>query len=87
MEGVLIDLIKTNAYSSPSLSRADSIIAAGDFERQTYSIEIRCYERLGYHERIASCEVTEKGLLLERGTCLRSMLRDVSESAIPRVGE
>ncbi|KAJ5865213.1 uncharacterized protein N7529_007129 [Penicillium soppii] len=57
--------------------------SSGDFERQAYNIEIRCYERLGCHEHIASCEVTEEGLLLERGTCLRAMLQSVSESAIP----
>lgn len=54
-----------------------------DFERQAYDIEIRSYERLGTHKCIASCKVTEEGLLLERGTCLRGMLRSVSESAIP----
>jgi serine/threonine protein kinase len=56
---------------------------SGDFERQAYDIEIRSYERLGYHERIASWKVTEEGLHLERGTCLRGMLRSVSQSAIP----
>jgi serine/threonine protein kinase len=57
--------------------------SSGGFERQAYDIEIRSYERLGYHERIATCEVTEEGLLLERGTCLRGMLQSVSKSAIP----
>ncbi|KAJ5208403.1 hypothetical protein N7449_002782 [Penicillium cf. viridicatum] len=56
---------------------------SGDFERQAYNIKIRSYERLGLHERIASYEVTEEGLLLECGTCLRGVLWSVSESAIP----
>jgi serine/threonine protein kinase len=55
---------------------------SGEFERQAYDIEIRSYERLGHHERIASCKVTEKGLILERGTCLRGMLQSVGKSAI-----
>lgn len=57
--------------------------SSGDFELQAYNIEVRCYEKLGYHKRIASFEVTEEGLLLERGTCLRGMLRSASESPIP----
>ncbi|KAJ6180808.1 hypothetical protein N7519_011269 [Penicillium mononematosum] len=56
---------------------------AGEFERQAYEIEIRSYKRLGHHKRIASCEVTEEGLILKRGTCLRGMLQSVGESAIP----
>ncbi|KAJ9481676.1 hypothetical protein VN97_g11791 [Penicillium thymicola] len=56
---------------------------SGEFEQQAYDIEIRSYERLGHHERIAPCEVTEEGLILERGTCLRGMLQSVGESAIP----
>lgn len=55
----------------------------GDFERQAYNIKICSYKRIGFHERIASDGVTEEGLLLERGTCLRGVLRSVSESAIP----
>ncbi|KAJ5907798.1 hypothetical protein N7495_000480 [Penicillium taxi] len=55
---------------------------SGIFERQAYEIEIRCYERLGHHERIASCEVTDEGLILERGTCLRKMLQNFDKSAI-----
>lgn len=47
----------------------------GDFERRAYEIEVRAYERLGRHERIVSCEETEEGLRLERGTCLRGMLQ------------
>ncbi|KAJ5407420.1 hypothetical protein N7465_008704 [Penicillium sp. CMV-2018d] len=58
---------------------------SGEFEQQAYDIEIRSYERLGHYERIVSCEVTEEGLILERGTCLRSILQSVSESAIPWV--
>ncbi|KAJ5352082.1 hypothetical protein N7452_001056 [Penicillium brevicompactum] len=56
---------------------------SGDYERQVYNIEIRCYKKLGSHERIASCKVTEEGLLLERGTCLRAITRSASEHAIP----
>lgn len=56
--------------------------SSGDFERQAYNIKIRSYKRIGFHERIASDEVTEEGLLLERGTCLRGVLRSVSESVI-----
>ncbi|KAJ5770422.1 uncharacterized protein N7511_002473 [Penicillium nucicola] len=56
---------------------------SGEFERQAYDIEIRSYKRLGHHDRIASCKVTQKGPILERGTCLRGMLRSVGESAIP----
>ncbi|KAJ5155650.1 hypothetical protein N7492_008453 [Penicillium capsulatum] len=50
----------------------------GDFERHAYEIEVRAYARLGRHERIVSCEETEEGLQLERGTCLRSMLQSAS---------
>ncbi|KAJ5428399.1 hypothetical protein N7445_009853 [Penicillium cf. griseofulvum] len=34
---------------------------------------------LGTINTIASCDVTEEGLLLERGTCLRSILESVSD--------
>ncbi|KAJ5255392.1 hypothetical protein N7497_007123 [Penicillium chrysogenum] len=54
---------------------------SGEFEQQAYEIEICSYKRLGHHKRIASYEVTEEGLILERGTCLRGMLQSVS--AIP----
>ncbi|CAG8218956.1 unnamed protein product [Penicillium olsonii] len=57
--------------------------SSGDFEIQAYDIEIRCYERPGNHKHIPSCEVTDKGLLLDRGTCLRGMIRSVREPAIP----
>jgi hypothetical protein len=56
---------------------------SGEFERQAYEIEIRSYKRLAYYKRIASYEVTEEGLILERGTCLRGMLQSVGESTIP----
>ncbi|CAG8111185.1 unnamed protein product [Penicillium salamii] len=55
---------------------------SGDFEHQSYAIEIRCYERLGHHERIAFHKVAEKGLILERGTCLRSILRGIDERSV-----
>ncbi|CAG8225329.1 unnamed protein product [Penicillium salamii] len=55
---------------------------SGDFKRQAYAIEIRCYERLGLYERIASHKVTEKGLVLERGTCLRGILRGIDERSV-----
>ncbi|PLB45567.1 kinase-like protein [Aspergillus steynii IBT 23096] len=58
--------------------------SSGDFERRAYVVEIRSYERLGYHERIASYEVVEEGLLLERGTCLRKMLQSARSSTIPQ---
>lgn len=57
--------------------------SSGDFECHAYDIEVRSYERLGHHKRIALCKVTEQGLRLERGTCLRSMLQSVSGSPIP----
>ncbi|CAG8384908.1 unnamed protein product [Penicillium salamii] len=61
---------------------------SGDFEHQTYAIEIQCYEQLGYHGHIAFHKVTEKGQVLECGTCLRGILRgidkrSVGESTIP----
>ncbi|CAG8948113.1 unnamed protein product [Penicillium salamii] len=55
---------------------------SGDFERQAYAIEIRCYERLGHHERIAFHKVAEKGLILECGTCLRGILRGIDERSV-----
>ncbi|KXG46156.1 uncharacterized protein PGRI_050120 [Penicillium griseofulvum] len=53
--------------------------SSSDFERRAYDIEVRCYKRLGHHKQIVSCEVTEEGLLLGRGTCLRRTLQSVSD--------
>ncbi|KAJ6133438.1 hypothetical protein N7471_008653 [Penicillium samsonianum] len=57
--------------------------SSGESKLQAYDIEVRSYKQLGHHERIASCEVSNEGLLLERGTCLRRILKSASESPIP----
>ncbi|KAB8227260.1 kinase-like protein [Aspergillus alliaceus] len=47
-----------------------------DFAHLAYNIEIRAYERLGNHPRIATCrEVTENGIIIERGECLRKKIQ------------
>ena len=56
---------------------------SGNFECHAYDIEVRAYERLGHHARIAQCEKTGEGLLLERGDCLRRKLQSVNASPIP----
>lgn len=41
------------------------------FACQAYSIEVRAYERLGDHPRIANIrKITEDGIVIERGECL-----------------
>ncbi|KAJ5800869.1 uncharacterized protein N7518_002937 [Penicillium psychrosexuale] len=55
--------------------------SSGGFERQAYDIEVRSYKRPGHHEHIASCEVTEEGLLLERGICLRTILQSAGSTS------
>ncbi|KAE8396888.1 kinase-like protein [Aspergillus pseudonomiae] len=47
-----------------------------DFACQAYNIEVRAYERLGDHPRIARIrEVTEDGIVIERGECLRQKIQ------------
>ncbi|KAE8371118.1 kinase-like protein [Aspergillus bertholletiae] len=47
-----------------------------DFACQAYNIEVRAYERLGDHSRIANIrEVTEDGIVIERGECLRQKIQ------------
>ncbi|KAF9252582.1 hypothetical protein DTO027I6_3028 [Penicillium roqueforti] len=53
----------------------------GDFQRQAYDTEVRSYKRLGHHGHIASCEVNEEGLLLERGICLRTILQSAGSTS------
>lgn len=54
-----------------------------DFVRQAFSIELRAYERLGNHPRIAMVrETTEKSIVLERGECLRRRIQSQSHEAI-----
>lgn len=51
---------------------------ADEFQRQGYDIEIRAYKRLGLHPRIVTLrEVTDDGLKLERGECVRRMAQNV----------
>lgn len=57
--------------------------SSGEFERLAFDREIRIYTRLGHHERIAHCEIQEKGLQLERGMCLRDVLQSPSGSSVP----
>ncbi|KAE8153609.1 kinase-like protein [Aspergillus avenaceus] len=50
---------------------------ADNFACQAYNIEIRAYERLGDHPHIAKIrEVTEDGIVIERGECLRQKIQD-----------
>ncbi|KAE8352427.1 kinase-like protein [Aspergillus coremiiformis] len=47
-----------------------------NFGVMAYNIEIRAYERLGNHPQIANCrEVTDDGIILERGECLRRTIQ------------
>lgn len=46
------------------------------FALTAYNIERKAYWRLGTHPRIAQCRtITDAGLVLERGDCLRQILR------------
>lgn len=54
-----------------------------EFANQAYRIEVRAYERLGDHPRIATLwEVSSKGLILERGECLRRKLKGTGRDEI-----
>ncbi|RAK97423.1 kinase-like protein [Aspergillus ibericus CBS 121593] len=55
-----------------------------DFACQAYNIEVRAYGRLGDHPRIASLrEVTDDGIVLERGECLRQKIQsNASQTAM-----
>lgn len=47
------------------------------FALPAYNIEQKAYRRLGTHPRIAQCRaITHNGLELERGECLRKILRN-----------
>jgi serine/threonine protein kinase len=47
-----------------------------EFARQAFDIEVRAYERLGDHHRIAVLSsVTNEGIVLERGECLRKIIQ------------
>ena len=51
------------------------------FIHQALAIELRAYNQLGQHPRIATVhETTEKSIVLERGECLRRRLQRQSES-------
>ena len=51
------------------------------FIHQAFTIELRAYNQLGQHPRIATVhETTEKAIVLERGECLRRRLQRQSES-------
>lgn len=54
-----------------------------DFVRQAFSIELRAYERLGNHPRIAMVrETTENSIVLERGECLRRRIQNENHESI-----
>lgn len=50
------------------------------FASSAYDIEKKVYRRLGTHARIAQCQITDSGLELERGECLRQILRSGQET-------
>ncbi|KAI3058789.1 hypothetical protein CBS147353_10651 [Aspergillus niger] len=50
--------------------------SSNEFARQAFDIEVRAYERLGNHRRIAVLsDVTSEGIVLERGECLRKLIQ------------
>lgn len=50
--------------------------SGNESDRQAFDIEVRVYERLGYHNRIAVLrKVSNEGLVLERGECLRKKIQ------------
>lgn len=50
------------------------------FIHQAFSVELRVYERLGNHPRIAKVkETTEKSIVLERGECLRRKIQNAQK--------
>ncbi|KAE8131263.1 kinase-like protein [Aspergillus pseudotamarii] len=50
--------------------------SSDDFACQAYNIEVRAYERLGDHPRIANIrKITEDGIVIERGECLRQKIQ------------
>ena len=75
-------LIAVGTISPVYAINSDSVIKrrprpTDNFAYQAYNIEVRVYERLGNHPRIASLrEVTEDGIVLERGECLRKKIQE-----------
>ncbi|PYI01343.1 putative serine-threonine protein kinase [Aspergillus sclerotiicarbonarius CBS 121057] len=58
--------------------------ASNEFARQAFDIEVRAYERLGNHGRIAVVSnVTSEGIVLERGECLRKKIQSLESGKIP----
>ncbi|KAL3491720.1 putative serine-threonine protein kinase [Aspergillus germanicus] len=46
------------------------------FAQQAFDVEVRAYERLGTHPRIAVLsDITSEGIVLERGECLRKYIQ------------
>lgn len=58
--------------------------SSNEFARQAFDIEVRAYERLGDHRRIAVLSrTTNEGLVLERGECLRKKIQSLELEKIP----
>ncbi|KAL2819267.1 hypothetical protein BDW59DRAFT_165130 [Aspergillus cavernicola] len=58
--------------------------ASDDFALRAFNIEIRAYERLcGYARTATLKDVTDEGLVLERGEFLRQKLQSLEPDMIP----
>ncbi|RDW57839.1 Serine kinase HT1 [Aspergillus mulundensis] len=56
---------------------------SNEFAQQAFDIEVRAYKRLGAHRRIAVLSgVTNEGLILERGECLRTIIQSHNPGTI-----
>lgn len=79
-ENVLPQVVAVGSVSSIHTFGSDHVIkrsppSSNEFARQAFDIEVRAYERLGDHRRIAVLSrVSNDGIVLERGECLRKII-------------
>ncbi|EEA22456.1 hypothetical protein TMatcc_001308 [Talaromyces marneffei ATCC 18224] len=70
--------VAAGSFSSIHTFGSDHVIkrpSSDEFARQAFDIEVSAYKRLGNHCRIAVLSrVTNEGIVLERGECLRKII-------------